>query len=113
MKNIIGIFFLIFASSGECVVMNCIFGMDNWNFLGFVYTCVSQADNTGNLRLIEEVLGSHESEKSNSDVVVLREVSGQLQNIPLNLVDFFPNLKHIFFNAPLLKLSANDLYTIL
>jgi hypothetical protein len=68
MKLIGGVVLLFFVSSGQSVVLNCIFYMNNrGTSAGLVYECFSHAKNTGNSSFIEEVLGTHLEGKRNTD----------------------------------------------
>jgi hypothetical protein len=93
------------------VVINCNFIMAEWGVIpiGSAYNCWSKSENTGILTIIEEVRGTHQTGKSNVDVLNFRE-DGVLQYIPTNLVDYFPNLKGmLFYEQKLLRLIASDL----
>jgi hypothetical protein len=110
LKIVAGLILLVFASFADGVKVNCVYSFDEWPTpIGNVYVCNSRSENTGNLTIIEDLQGIHLSGKNNADVEVFFENGGKLQNIPSNLADFFPNLKVLGFEAPLQKLTANDL----
>jgi hypothetical protein len=108
MKFVAGIILVVFVSFGQSVILNCEFRMADWSFFENIYQCYSLAENTGNSTIIEKVHGEHWSGKGNEDVEAFRE-NGTLTFIPTNLAIFFPNLKTIIFESPLLKLSSSDL----
>jgi hypothetical protein len=91
------------------VIIDCRFETTHWPNNLNLYTCWSSAKNSRNALTIDEVRGDHLSGKSNVDVQAFREANEELQHIPSNLVRFFPNLKVIYFDAPLLQISASDL----
>jgi hypothetical protein len=110
MKLIAGVLLLVFTSSAQSVVLNCIFYMNNrGTTAGLVYECFSHAENTGNSTFIEEVLGTHLEGKGNADVECYFEGGDSLTSIPRNLASFYPNLKDFFIYAPILHLSSSDL----
>jgi hypothetical protein len=111
--GMISVILVIFALFGmnEGVVITCNFDFMIWSSgIGTVYTCsLHSVENTGNLQIIEEVYGTHLSEKSNADVLGVYEYSQKLSYIPTNLASFFPNLKGLLFSSPLLRIIASDI----
>lgn len=109
---IFAVILMIFVATGHCVTIDCTFVVAEWHVIpiGNVYNCWSRnAVSSGNLTIIEELHGSHLIGKSNGDVLLFRE-DGNLQYVPTNLVDIFPNLKGLlFYESPLLRLLASDL----
>lgn len=112
MRHLVATILVIFASIFNCqgVVVNCKFQMMNWGSpLGNIYFCDSRSDNMGNLTVIEEINGEHLSGKNNQNVQGFLENGWELQYIPSNLAEFFPNLKALLIYGPLLRLVASDL----
>lgn len=109
MKTFAAFILLVFVSSSQSVIMYCSFSTNDWGpSIGFVYTCWSSLTNIGNSTVIEKFISSHSNGRRDSDVLFVRERS-QVQFIPTNLVIFFPKLKGIFIDAPLLRVPASDL----
>jgi hypothetical protein len=111
MKFAAGIVLVFFVSFGQSVVLNCVFAMKPWSNVGIGYECDGHTEITGSSIFIEEVRGAHTGGRGNLDVEFFYEQGNLLTSIPRNLERFFPNLKGIYFNAPLLQLSSNDLRT--
>jgi hypothetical protein len=109
MKFVAGIILVVFVSFGRSVILSCKYGMRDWDLVGNVYECMSQAQNTENSTIIEEVRGEHLSGKANEDVELYWEQSKTMTSIPTNLASFFPNLKAILLYSPILQLSSSDL----
>lgn len=109
MYLIIGAILIAFVPFGQCMIISCYFYNNNWAVAGNAYGCESNAVNTENLAIIDEIRGSHLSGKLDADVEVFVGNDNKFQFIPTNLANFFPNLKGITFNSPLLRLSSNDL----
>lgn len=109
MKFAVGIVLVVFVSFGQSVILNCRFQIANRGGYGSFYECVTAANNTGNLRIIEEVRGTHLSGKSNADVESFYELGHTLTSFPANLASFFPKLKAIAFAGLNSKISSSDL----
>lgn len=78
--------------------INCNFGIQWFDFVGNTYQCDGSILNDGqNTDRVTTVNGTHQIEKSNSDVVALRMNNRNLQFFPVNIEAYFPNLKVITF----------------
>lgn len=79
--------------------------------LGDVYLCQPQVilaeDESG---VLENVLGDHMESKTHDDVGMLNVYQQKLSFIPIDIPDFFPNLRGInWHDSDLAELSAEDL----
>jgi hypothetical protein len=109
MKFAAGIVLVFFVSFGQSVILHCDFYMKPWNNVGIGYEANCYTEITGMPTFIEEVRGTHLSGKGNLNVEFFYEQGNLLTSIPRNLERFFPNLKGIYFFAPLSQVSSNDL----
>jgi hypothetical protein len=109
MKLLSGIVLVVCLSSVCSMKIDCEFKIYGWKYIGSAYLCYSSAINTGSPTIIEELHGTHLSGKTNADVLGFWDKGRQMQYIPSNLATFFPNLKAIAFDAPLLQVISSDL----
>lgn len=73
---------------------NCTFEMRWFDFVNNVYECNAKVlfDET-NIDKVTSVFGSHQTELGNADVIALRINYQNLEYFPVNIEDYFPNLK--------------------
>jgi hypothetical protein len=97
--------FVIASSNG--LIFQCQFNTGPWLVLGNIYECVPQIFNAGDELVIR---GDHINGRNNSHVEGLQIISQNLNELPQELGEFFPNLiglKVVLTN--LTSISADDL----
>jgi hypothetical protein len=112
MKSFI-LFFAIFASI-SAVTFDCIFYTRDFGTAGPQYTCYNPSlGSVYDSEELTDVFGTHEADKSNSDVTGLWVQNyAALTFYPRGIQNFFPNLKAIFFyNNNIRSLSGDELST--
>lgn len=103
------LFFMTFAAT-QAVVYDCIYSSKSWAQVGDLYGCTVSSILAGTSSVLEEIQGTKLPGKSNNDVegfIISRKVVHQF---PVNLANFFPNLRAIqLYTTELEQLSVNDL----
>lgn len=98
------------ALSAQAIVFQCGFTFITYTYVGRTYDCKANVINTGNVKILDEVRGNHQSGKNNFDVEALNVQNQDLKYIPKGVAAFFPNIKVlIWFNSNLWELSTDDL----
>lgn len=93
MRAIVTFAVLLAISFKVCSALkfNCTFGMRWFDFVDTVYECDgSLLFDAANIDKVTSVNGTHQTERSNSDVVALRINNRNLEYFPVNIETFFP-----------------------
>lgn len=92
------------------VHFNCTFTFEERVILGAVYHCRPTVVETESENTLQDVSGKHLSGYSNDDVQYIFVEGQNLEIIPKNIENFFPNLLGIeWYNSNLMTVSADDL----
>jgi hypothetical protein len=84
----------VLTTSSQAVDIQCNYDTDDYDTVGFVYTCTVQVNvgiKSQNVE-IERIFGSHKSGMNNDDVLGLTAREKGMQFIPVNLAEKFKNL---------------------
>lgn len=91
-------------------MFDCTYSFSNLFVTGFVYQCRAVVANSGSATAVERVTGAHLFDNENKDVAHLYLQDQNVNRIPTNLGEIFPNLEAIsWYNSKLTYLSADDL----
>lgn len=101
---------LVLTTSVFGIIFECSYSDVNWYMIGNRYTCHPKVINTGSENILEAVQGNHLNGKGHFDVKALYPTNQNLKFIPMNLVEFFPNIDAFqFVDANLFSISSEHL----
>lgn len=103
--------FLGLRISVECVIFNCDYRVVAWSYIGNAYTCyVKDAIISDDERILTEVTGIHQINKTDLDVLTLTLYKVNCPFIPKNIDRIFPNLEGLQFQyANTSTIASSDL----
>lgn len=102
--------FLLLASSTYCVIIECDYSVEYWNPIGDYYTCVVKEITSGNSTIVEDIRGTHVSEKSDGDVQGFLNSKHGKGSIPKNIGKFLKNITVFQWSESNLEvITAGDL----